>query len=99
MELPKNMWFDQMAGGLVCNPTDVRAKWKYYTDWNAEALGHRFRRVEKSEVDQFPYDEPVVIPPVSDPTNPPATDPVVPGISVPTRIDIHIWHHEGKPEV
>jgi len=99
--LPKNMWFEQMGGGLVCNPTGLQKNWVYWSSWgdDGKELGHRFRRVTKAEVDEFPYDEPVITPP---PADDPHDDPVNPGdsvITIPARIDLHIWHHEGKPEV
>lgn len=92
-ELPKNMWFEQMGGGLVCNPTGAKKDWVYWSSWGkmGAELGHRFRRVEKSEVDEFPYNDPT--PP------PPADDPDVPGGDTPVPTDgfIHVkCPHCGK---
>jgi hypothetical protein len=68
-ELPNNEW-GQMGGGmLICKPVGAKANWKYFTEWDANALGHRFRRVDKSEVDAYDFGEPV-----TPPVNPPADD-------------------------
>jgi len=69
--LPRNAWFEVGSGGMICKPIGAQSTWSYYTDWNVNALGHRFRRVEKKEVDAYQYVEPVP-PPTPPPTPPPA---------------------------
>ena len=77
-EIPKNPWFDQGGGGMICHVTGSdKSKWVYYTDWNANSLRHRFKMVSKQVVDEYlksigqtapvddPDDDPVVTPPVN----------------------------------
>lgn len=51
--MPLNLWFEYGSGGMVCNPSGDRKNWLFYTNWNANMLGHRFRRVQKAEVDAY----------------------------------------------
>lgn len=57
-KLPSNLWFEYGSGGIVCNPTGAHKDWLYYTNYTADGLGHRFRRVSKEEVDAYQYTEP-----------------------------------------
>ena len=77
--LPTNPWFEQGSGGMVCNPTGLKKDWLYYTNWDANMLGHRYRRVTKDEVlaapGEMPPDE---IP--DEPPTPPDNDVVWDGV-------------------
>lgn len=90
--LPKNLWFDYGSGGLMCNPTGAHKDWAYYTNYTAEGLGHRFRRVSKDEVDAYKYTEPSS---TTGDTTTPTEEPADGNIIIPTniRIDLHVWHH------
>jgi len=57
-KLPSNLWFDYGSGGIVCNPIGDHKDWLYYTNYTADGLGYRFRRVSKEEVDAYQYTEP-----------------------------------------
>lgn len=67
-KLPKNPWFELGSGGIVCNPTGAHKDWTYYTNYTADGLGHRFRRVSKEEVDAYKYTEPTSTTPVEEPS-------------------------------
>jgi hypothetical protein len=88
--LPTNEWFSAGSGGLICNPTGAQKGWLYYTNWNANMLGFRFRVAHKEEVDAY-------IPPSGNDT---IDDTTIPGgsVTIPTSIDIH-FHDHSKPEV
>lgn len=90
--LPKNLWFDYGSGGMVCNPTGDRKNWLYYTNWSANMLGHRFRRVTKAEVDA--YVEPGQTAP---PITPPDDDEETPPVVYPETGELHIYHHLKCP--
>lgn len=64
--LPKNPWFELGSGGIVCDPTGAHKDWVYYTNYTADGLGHRFRRVSKEEVDAYKYTEPTSTTPTDD---------------------------------
>jgi len=68
--LPDTPWFSIQAGGMVCDPTGAQSKWIYYTNWTANNLGFRFRRVNKAEVDAYVMPTPPVTPPAEDPEDP-----------------------------
>ena len=76
--LPINPWFQLGSGGLVCNPTGLKKDWVYWTNWDANSLGHRYRRVTKDEVlaapGEMPTDEP------DNPPTPPDNDVVWDGV-------------------
>ena len=89
--LPKNIWYEYGSGGLICNPTGAHKDWLYFTNYTAEGLGHRFRRVTKDEVDAYRWTEPS-----SGTTTPPAdTTPDGGTITIPQEltINLHVWHH------
>ena len=90
--LPDTPWFSIQAGGMVCDPTGAQSKWIYYTNWTANNLGFRFRRVNKAEVDAY-------VVPGSGGTTPPADDDEEPGTpTVPSgELTMHlVCPHCGK---
>jgi len=39
-KLPKNEFFELGSGGVICNPTGAKENWVYYTNYDANGLGH-----------------------------------------------------------
>jgi hypothetical protein len=78
--LPTNSWFSQGSGGMVCDPTGTQSQWRYFTNWTANDLRHRFRRVTIDEVNAY-VDPNAVTPPPPPPDTGGDTDvpPVVTG--------------------
>ena len=86
--LPKNIWYEYGSGGLLCNPTGARNSWVYYTNYTAEGLGHRFRRVTKDEVNAYKWTEPVTTTPEI-----PAPEPGTINVPQEITINLHVWQH------
>ena len=77
--MPLNLWFEYGSGGLVCNPSGAQKDWLYYTNWDANMLGHRFRVLGTGTNGQPPGEVTAYVQPGTGGTTPPPAGDEEPG--------------------